>query len=56
MVYQVYFLGILNRLIVLPQNIILIQEIFFELGRRKIVAGQEDIIIEVAVELKSRSE
>lgn len=29
------------------------RDIFFELGRRKIVAGQEDVIIEVAKELKS---
>lgn len=28
------------------------RDIFFELGRRKIVAGQEDIIIEVAYDLK----
>jgi len=28
------------------------RDIFFELGRRKVVAGQEDIIIEVAKELK----
>ena len=27
------------------------RDIFFELGRRKVVAGQEDMIIEVAIEL-----
>ena len=27
------------------------RDIFFELGRRKVVAGQEDMIIEVANEL-----
>jgi 4-hydroxy 2-oxovalerate aldolase len=31
------------------------RDIFFELGRRKIVAGQEDIILEVAKELASRA-
>ena len=31
------------------------RDIFFELGRRKIVAGQEDIILEVAKELAQRS-
>ena len=30
------------------------RDIFFELGRRKVVAGQEDIIIEVATELSKR--
>lgn len=30
------------------------RDIFFELGRRRIVAGQEDIIIEVAMQLASR--
>ena len=29
------------------------RDVFFELGRRKVVAGQEDIIIEVAKELRS---
>lgn len=28
------------------------REIFIELGRRKVVAGQEDLIVEVAIELK----
>lgn len=31
------------------------RDVFFELGRRKIVAGQEDIILEVAKELAARS-
>lgn len=31
------------------------RDIFFELGRRKIVAGQEDIILEVAKELAQRA-
>lgn len=31
------------------------RDVFFELGRRKIVAGQEDIILEVAKELAQRS-
>ena len=31
------------------------RDIFFELGRRRIVAGQEDIILEVAKELAQRS-
>ncbi len=30
------------------------RDIFFELGRRKVVAGQEDMIIEVAAELSKR--
>ncbi len=30
------------------------RDIFFELGRRKVVAGQEDMIIEVATELSKR--
>ena len=30
------------------------RDIFFELGRRKVVAGQEDMIIEVATELSGR--
>jgi len=30
------------------------RDVFFELGRRKIVAGQEDIIVEVAAELSKR--
>lgn len=30
------------------------RDIFFELGRRKIIAGQEDLIIEVATELAAR--
>jgi 4-hydroxy 2-oxovalerate aldolase len=29
------------------------REVFFELGRRRVVAGQEDIIIEVAMDLAS---
>jgi 4-hydroxy 2-oxovalerate aldolase len=32
------------------------RDIFFELGRRKIVAGQEDCIIEVAIDLSSKRE
>ncbi len=31
------------------------RDVFFELGRRKIVAGQEDIILEVAKELAARA-
>lgn len=31
------------------------RDVFFELGRRKIVAGQEDIILEVAKELAARN-
>lgn len=31
------------------------RDIFFELGRRKVVAGQEDLILEVAKELSSRA-
>jgi 4-hydroxy 2-oxovalerate aldolase len=31
------------------------RDVFFELGRRKIVAGQEDIILEVAKELARRA-
>ena len=31
------------------------RDIFFELGKRKIVAGQEDIIIEVAKDLSQRA-
>ena len=31
------------------------RDVFFELGRRKIVAGQEDIILEVAKELALRA-
>ena len=31
------------------------RDIFFELGQRKIVAGQEDIILEVAKALAQRS-
>jgi 4-hydroxy 2-oxovalerate aldolase len=31
------------------------RDVFFELGRRKIVAGQEDIILEVAKELAERA-
>lgn len=31
------------------------RDVFFELGRRKIVAGQEDIILEVAKELSERT-
>lgn len=30
------------------------RDIFFELGRRKVVAGQEDLIIEVAIDLKNK--
>lgn len=30
------------------------KDIFFALGKRKIIAGQEDIIIEVATELAKR--
>lgn len=30
------------------------RDVFFELGQRKVVAGQEDMIIEVAAELKKR--
>lgn len=32
------------------------RDVFFELGRRKIVAGQEDIILEVAEDLAQRAE
>ena len=32
------------------------RDIFFELGRRKVVAGQEDFILEVAAEMAKRSE
>jgi 4-hydroxy 2-oxovalerate aldolase len=32
------------------------RDVFFELGRRKVVAGQEDIIIEVAMELSQSQE
>lgn len=32
------------------------RDIFFELGRRKVVAGQEDLIIEVALQLSSSQE
>lgn len=31
------------------------REVFMELGRRRVVAGQEDIIIEVALELRDRN-
>ena len=32
------------------------RDIFFELGRRKVVAGQEDMIVDVALDiLKARS-
>jgi 4-hydroxy 2-oxovalerate aldolase len=31
------------------------RDVFFELGRRKIVAGQEDIILEVAKELAQQT-
>lgn len=31
------------------------RDVFFELGRRRIVAGQEDIILEVAKELSLRA-
>jgi 4-hydroxy 2-oxovalerate aldolase len=31
------------------------KDLFFELGRRKLVAGQEDLIIEAAIELSSQS-
>jgi 4-hydroxy 2-oxovalerate aldolase len=30
------------------------RDIFFELGKRKVVAGQEDMIVEVAAELARR--
>jgi 4-hydroxy 2-oxovalerate aldolase len=30
------------------------RDIFFELGRRKVVGGQEDLIVEVADELAGR--
>jgi 4-hydroxy 2-oxovalerate aldolase len=30
------------------------RDIFFELGRRKIIAGQEDIIIEIANEMAKK--
>jgi 4-hydroxy 2-oxovalerate aldolase len=30
------------------------RDIFFELGRRKVVAGQEDLIIEVAIDIKNK--
>lgn len=32
------------------------RDIFFELGRRRVVAGQEDLIVEVAIELSRRKE
>lgn len=32
------------------------RDIFFELGRRRIVAGQEDMIVEVAIELAGKKE
>jgi 4-hydroxy 2-oxovalerate aldolase len=32
------------------------RDIFFELGRRKVVAGQEDLIIEVALNLREKGE
>jgi 4-hydroxy 2-oxovalerate aldolase len=28
------------------------RDVFFELGKRKVVGGQEDLILEVAAELK----
>jgi 4-hydroxy 2-oxovalerate aldolase len=28
------------------------RDVFFELGRRQIIAGQEDLIVEVVAELK----
>ena len=31
------------------------RDVFFELGRRKIIAGQEDIILEVAKELAQQA-
>jgi|TARA_B100001750_G_C15514740_1_gene606226 4-hydroxy 2-oxovalerate aldolase len=31
------------------------RDVFFELGKRKVVAGQEDLIIEVAAEIKSKN-
>ena len=31
------------------------RDVFFELGRRKVVGGQEDLILEVATELARRS-
>jgi 4-hydroxy 2-oxovalerate aldolase len=32
------------------------RDVFFELGRRKIVAGQEDIILEVAKDIAQRTQ
>jgi 4-hydroxy 2-oxovalerate aldolase len=32
------------------------RDIFFELGKRRVVAGQEDLIVEVAVELSKKKE
>jgi 4-hydroxy 2-oxovalerate aldolase len=32
------------------------RDIFFELGKKKVVAGQEDLILETAIEMKSRKE
>jgi len=32
------------------------KEVFFELGRRKVVAGQEDLILEVATQLQERQQ
>jgi 4-hydroxy 2-oxovalerate aldolase len=31
------------------------RDVFFELGRRQVVGGQEDIIIEVAADLATKS-
>jgi len=31
------------------------KDVFFELGKRRVVAGQEDLIIEVAMDLVDRS-
>ncbi len=30
------------------------RDIFFELGKRKVVAGQEDLIVEVAIQLSQK--
>ena len=32
------------------------RDIFFELGKRRVVAGQEDLIVEVAIELSKKKE
>ena len=33
-----------------------VRDVFFELGRRGVVAGQEDIILEVAEDLSKRAQ